>query len=135
MIPNSMKYIRTSSVQSDGRDIDWLELYTRCGFMACFQLKPGSTEHSPEVISIKDKSKVGSLSPIVGYYDFMDLVLSSGEEDVKFSNPFLDRDREGKFFVRESATGSDKKKFQFDIALLEVPDRNKFKQQIKSIFP
>ena len=135
MIPNSMKYIRTSSIHPhNDEEINWLDMHTRCGFMACFQLKPGSTEYAPEVISVKSKTKIGSLSPIVGYYDFMDLALSSGEEVVKFSSPFLDRDRENKFFVRET-NSVDKKKFSFDLNLLEIPDRSKFKQQIKTVFP
>ena len=142
MIPNSMKYIRTSFIHTeDNKEINWLDMHSRCGFMACFQLKPGPLESAPEVILVKDKTKVGSLSPLTGYFDFMDLIVSSPlksssrDEEVKFTSPFLDRNRQGQYFIQDSAPGSEKKRIPIELSMLEVQDKIKFNEKIKAAFP
>ena len=132
VVPNSMKTIPSSAILLD-KPINWQEMNKKCGFWSCFSLKPGLIEHSPEVIS-RDKTRIGILSPIAAYFEHQDLTIVNGKEETSFTNPYLDRDRNSQYSIREDIIGSHKR-FPFDLNLLEVADRSKLNQMLHNAFP
>jgi hypothetical protein len=134
VIPNSMKTLPSSAIQFD-RPINWAEMNSKCGFWSCFTLKPGTSEYAPEVINTRDKTRVGILFPFAAYFDYNDLnIVTSGKEEMSFTNPYFDRDRVGQHWIRENVMGSHKK-FAIDLNLLEITDRMKFNMMIQTAFP
>lgn len=151
MVPNEMKLLKSTSIVSE-RPINWVDHNTRCGFFACFFLKPSSIEPSPDVVSTRDKTRIGNLSPFVAYYNFMDFVVSTVTADgtlmeVKFTSPYLDKDKQGNLVIRENAihhsgpanlaAANEARKIavKLDHSSVDIVDRVQFAQMIQSAFP
>lgn len=141
-VPEEIKTIKTSGIISE-KGVNWIEQNSKCGFWSCFQLKPGATEYSPDVYSIREKTqRIGYLSPTIGYFDFMLFIVSNGTHEESFHSPFLDKDWQGNFYIREdthsnkSLNLSDKnKRIRIDLSSFDVVDKHHFHQMMSTAFP
>lgn len=151
LVPTDMKLLKSTAIISD-KPINWVEHNTRCGFFACFFLKPSSIEVSPDVISTRDKSRIGSLSSFVAYFNFMDFIVSTVSQDgvvseVKFTSPYLDKDKQGTLVIRDNLPASAvagnialahetrRLSIKLDHSSVDIIDRVTFAQMIQSAFP
>ena len=151
LVPTDMKLLKSTSVLSE-KPINWVEHNTRCGFFACFFLKPSSTEAAPDVVSTRDKTRLGSLSPFVAYFNFMDFIVSTVSQDgvlseVKFTAPYLDKDKQGSLVIRDNLPASAvagniavahearRLSIKLDHSSVDIVDRVTFAQMIQSAFP
>lgn len=151
LVPTDMKLLKSTCIVSE-KPINWVEHNTRCGFFACFFLKPSSTESAPDVVSTRDKTRVGNLSPFVAYFNFMDFIVSTVSQDgvlseVKFTAPYLDRDKQGSLVIRDNlpaaavagnialANEARRVSIKLDHSSVDIVDRITFAQMIQSAFP